>query len=152
MKSNFPSTSARVLAGLPFFLASIFLVVVTAADLSAKARVSKSSVNRGSGGGASPSASVPATFNGTYDPHQFPCGTPLNGPFTVLPTDVRIVVTATATIPTNDLTVTLLYGATPGTAAPVAGPEDTLTSSEVLLYQPGGPVPSVFPFWVQVCE
>ncbi len=153
MKSISHSTSARILAGLPFFLLSIFLVVLTVTDLSAKARASKTSPSRGSSiRSVSPSASVPIVFSGTYTPTQFPCGTPLNGPFTALPTDVRIVVTASATIPTNDLTVTLLYGATPGTAVPVAGPEDTATSSEVLLYQPGGPVPSTLPYWVQVCE
>jgi hypothetical protein len=150
MKKNSRTSTARVLAGLPFFLVSIFLIVVTVSDLSADASAGKTSAN--GSGTVSPAAAVPATFSGTYDPTEFPCGTPLNGPFTAAPTDVRIVVTATATIPTNDLTVTLLYGATPGTATPVAGPEDAATSSEVLLYQPGGPVPSTFPYWVQVCE
>src|SRR6185503_13038125 len=31
-------------------------------------------------------------------------------------------------------------------------PEDTGTSSELLLYQPAGGVPSLFPYYVQICE
>ncbi|PYL55692.1 MAG: hypothetical protein DMF29_01110, partial [Verrucomicrobia bacterium] len=96
----------------------------------------------------SPSLAVPTPFSGTYDPHVFPCGTPLNH-FTVLPGQARIVVQVSATIATNDLTVTLLYGAV--NPVPVAGPEDTGVSSELLLYQPGGLIPPG-DYWVQVCE
>jgi len=91
---------------------------------------------------------VPTPFSGTYDPHVFPCGTPLNH-FTVLPGQARIVVQVSATIATNDLTVTLLYGAI--NPVPVAGPEDAGVSSELLLYAPGGLIPPG-DYWVQVCE
>src|SRR5205814_2313708 len=99
----------------------------------------------------SPSLAVPVPFSGTYDPHVFPCGSTKH-PFTVLPGQARIVVQVSATIATNDLTVTLLYGPTAATASVVAGPEDTGISSEILLYQPGGIVPSTFQYYVQVCE
>jgi len=68
---------------------------------------------------------VPVPFSGTYDPHVFPCGTPLNH-FTVLPGQVRSLFQVSATIATNDLTVTLLYRE-PVNPVPVAGPEDTGT-------------------------
>lgn len=148
MKKNSSSITARVLAGIPFLLTGVVLLALST-TYGANRNKTKASKQRSV---ISPSVSVPVAFNGTYDPTVFPCATPKNGPFTALPTDVRIVVTVSATVPTNDLTVTLLYGATPGTAVPVAGPEDTGVSSEVLLYQPGGNVPSLFPYWVQVCE
>src|SRR5207248_11259571 len=72
--------------------------------------------------------------------------------FVVAPGQVRIIVQVSATVQTNDLTVTLLYGPTAATAAVVAGPEDTGVSTELLLYQPAGGVPSTFPYYVQVCE
>src|SRR4051812_37092468 len=55
-------------------------------------------------------------FMGTFDPHSFPCATPRHH-FTV-PLDgvnnqVRIIVQVDATVPANDLNVTLLYGAGP---------------------------------------
>src|SRR5207244_4016615 len=57
---------------------------------------------------------------------------------------------ASPPVPTNDITVTLLFGPDPSPVV-VAGPEDTLTSSELLLYQPGGGVPAG-EYQVQVCE
>jgi hypothetical protein len=149
MKSFTRSHSARVLAGLPFFLTGLFLIILTAADLSAKARADRSKAKRTDDvRGVAPAVSVPAPFSGTYDPHVFPCATPLNH-FTVLPGQARIVVQVSATIATNDLTVTLLYGTINPVA--VAGPEDGGTSSELLLYQPGGLIPPG-DYWVQVCE
>src|SRR5438045_2560745 len=102
MKKNSRPSAARVLAGLPFVLAGLFLLSFAISDLPAKNRA-----RRADKMSITPSLSVPVNFSGTYDPHTFPCGTPLNGPFIVLPTDVRIVVQVSATIPTNDLTVTL---------------------------------------------
>jgi len=77
--------------------------------------------------------SVPIPFSGTYDPQVFPCATPKNGPFIVGSGQVRIIVQVSATLATNDLTVTLLFGAGPNPVV-VAGPEDTGVSSELLLY------------------
>src|SRR6266404_9960978 len=149
MKKNSRTSAARVLAGLPFFLISIFLIVLTVTDLSAKARARRESAKQSSNvSSVTPALAVPVPFSGTYDPHEFPCGTPLNH-FTVLPGQVRIVVQVSATIATDDLTVTLLYGAI--NPAPVAGPEDGGTSSELLLYAPGGLIPPG-DYWVQVCE
>src|SRR2546423_7124718 len=125
MKSLTRSTSARVLAGLPFFLVSIFLIVLATSDLWARARASARKVSGHRVTSVNAPAAVPVPFMGTYTPTVFPCATPLNGPFAVLPTDLRIIVQVSATIPTNDLTLTLLYEATAGTAVPVAGPEDT---------------------------
>ena len=96
---------------------------------------------------AQPDVSVPAVFSGTYDPHVFPCASTKH-PFTVPPGQLRIIVQVSAAIPTNDLTVTLMFGPT---MTVVAGPEDTGTSSELLLYQPGGGVPAG-QYQVQVCE
>src|SRR5438309_1770020 len=109
MKSITHSTSARVLAGLPFFLISIFLI-----DLTARARSRKVSTRQAST--VSPTApSVPILFSGTnYDQHVFPCSTPLNGPFPVLAGQARIVVQVSATLANNDLTATLLFGPTAG--------------------------------------
>src|SRR5689334_17856774 len=132
MKKNSRNSAARILAGLPFVLTSLFLLFFSAMDLSATARnrtVSQKGIS--TKGTVSPALpSVPVAFSGTYDPHVFPCGTPLNH-FTVLPGQARIVVQVSATIATNDLTVTLLYGAI--NPVPVAGPEDEATSSELLL-------------------
>src|SRR5437660_11764904 len=108
MKKNSRNSAARILAGLPFVLTSLFLIFFSATDPSATARNRKASqkgINT-----VPPSLAVPVPFSGTYDPHTFPCGTPLNH-FTVLPGQARIVVQVSATIATNDLTVTLLYGA-----------------------------------------
>src|SRR5258708_6967035 len=132
MKKNSSSIKARVLAGLPFFLVSIFLVVLSATDLSAKARARRASVTRTASVG--PAVSVPSNFNGTYDPAVYPCATPRHQ-FMVPANQVRIVVQVTATVPTNDLTLTLLYGNDPN---PIfIHTEDTATSSEVYSYQPG---------------
>ncbi len=143
MKKNSSSIKARVLAGIPLLLTSVILLTFSVTyggnRSQAKAR------NRST---ISPSLAVPTPFSGTYDPHVFPCGTPLNH-FTVLPGQTRIVVQVSATIATNDLTVTLLYGAV--NPVPVAGPEDTGVSSELLLYAPGGLIPPG-DYWVQVCE
>jgi hypothetical protein len=147
MKKNSSSTKARVLAGIPFLLTGVVLLALST-TYGANRNKSKASKQRPV---ISPSLAVPTPFSGTYDPTVFPCATPKHT-FVVPPLQVRIIVQVSATVPTNDLTVTLLYGPTAATAAVVAGPEDTGTSSEVLLYQPGGFVPNVFPYYVQVCE
>ena len=85
------------------------------------------------------------TFTGSYDPNPFPCATAPH-PFTVPAGKLRIVVHVSAGIPTNDLSVTLLFG-----AVVVAGPEDTGTSSEVLTYEPPGGVPAGT-YNVKICQ
>jgi hypothetical protein len=95
-----------------------------------------------------PATSVPETFNGTYDPTVYPCATPRHH-FTVPANQVRIVVQVSATVPTNDLTLSLLYGPDPNPI--LIHTEDTATSSEVYAYQPaGGLAPGEYQ--VQICQ
>src|SRR6266550_7786619 len=126
------SSSRKAQATLGTLLLIIGIGLLAGSTLGGSDRTRKAST--------SPAASVPVLFSGTYDPHEFPCATPKNGPFVVPPGQVRIIVQVSATLATNDLTVTLLFGAGP-TPAVVAGPEDTGVSSELLLYQPAGGVP-----------
>src|SRR5947209_17699035 len=95
MKSLSRSTSARVLAGLPFFLVGLFLIALTTADLSAKARSRKASGQHIAS--VTPAASVPVAFMGTYNPTVFPCLTQLNCPFNAHPQDVIIISMVSAT-------------------------------------------------------
>src|SRR6476469_10517363 len=147
MKKNSSPIKARVLAGIPLLLTGIVLLALST-TYGAK-RKSRASAN-GQRATISPALAVPVPFSGTYDPTAFPCATPKHT-FPVLPGQVRIIVQVTATVPSDDLTVTLLYGPTPATAAVVAGPEDTGISTEALLYQPTGGVPGGT-YYVQVCE
>src|SRR3954464_1892708 len=94
------STKARVLVAIPFFLCAAFLVVLAFSSLSAASRAKITE----------PNLTGPTPFNGTYDPHPFPCATTRHQ-FTVPAGEARIIVQATATVPTNDISVTLLYGA-----------------------------------------
>jgi len=96
-----------------------------------------------------PAGPVTQVFSGTYDyPHVFPCATPRHH-FTVPAGQLRIVVQVDAGIPTNDLTVSLLFGADP---APVLiTTEDTGVAEEVLTYEPGGGVPAG-EYQVEICE
>src|SRR3989440_12928999 len=133
MKKTSSSIKARVIAGIPFLLAGVILLVLSTTYGASRNARFKASAQRPV---ISPSLAVPVPFSGTYDPHVFPCGSTKH-PFTVLPGQARIVVQVSATIATNDLTVTLWYGPTAATASVVAGPEDTGVSSEILLSQPG---------------
>src|SRR5438132_1609525 len=125
MKKNSSSIKARVLAGIPFLLTGVVLLALST-TYGANRNKSKASKQRTV---ISPSLAVPVPFSGTYDPTVFPCATPKHT-FAVLPGQVRIIVQVTATVPTNDLTVTLLFGPVAATAAVVAGPEDTGVSTE----------------------
>src|SRR5947199_9831910 len=92
MKKTSSSLNARVLACLPFFVASIFLLGLTATDFSARARSRKVSTKQGTTVGPT-APSVPILFSGTdYDQHVFTCRTPLNGTFPVLSGQVLICV------------------------------------------------------------
>ncbi len=87
-------------------------------------------------------------FQGSYDPHVFPCATARHH-FMVPAGQLRIVVQVSAGIPTNDLTVSLLFGPDPFPV--LLATEDTGTSSEVLTYTPGGGVPPG-EYQVQICQ
>ncbi|MDB6057564.1 MAG: hypothetical protein JWO95_1408 [Verrucomicrobiales bacterium] len=143
MKKSSASFNGRVIAAIPFIVAGLTLLAMATIYGGNRNRSRSVSVP------ASPNASVPQPFMGTYDPHAYPCATARHH-FTVLTPQVRIIVQVSATVPSNDLTVSLLYGSDPSPVL-VAGPEDTGVSSEALLYQPGGGVPPG-EYQVQVCE
>jgi hypothetical protein len=90
---------------------------------------------------------VTTTFSGTFDPHVYPCASPIHQ-FTVPPGQARIVVNVNATLPSNDITFTLLYGTS--ASAQLIHTEDTGVGNEVFAYQPGGGVPTGT-YEVQVC-
>src|SRR5438067_146594 len=90
----------------------------------------------------------PATFNGQFDATQaYPCSS-VPTVFTVPPGQARIIVNVNATVPTNDLAVTLLQGI--GATAQFIHTEDNGVGNEVFVYEPaGGVLPGNYS--VQVC-
>src|SRR5690349_6516695 len=95
-----------------------------------------------------PAASVPTPFSGTYDPHSFPCGSARHH-FMVPADQSGIVVQTSATVPTNDISVSLLFGPDPN---PVfINTDDAATSSEALVWEPAGGVPAG-EYQVQICQ
>ena len=146
MKTNSSSTKARVLAGIPLLLTGIILLALsTTYGAKRKSRVTGANAPRSV---ISPSLAVPSPFSGTYTPTVFPCGTPRHH-FMVPAGQARILVQVSATVPTNDLSMTLLFGSDP-TPVPLHT-EDTGTSSEAYLYQPAGGVPEG-EYQVQICQ
>jgi hypothetical protein len=143
MKKNSHSITARVLAGIPFFVIALFLLGSAIVNVSAghHARRLNAFV------AAAPQAAVPQPFSGTFDPNPYPCGTPRHV-FTVPAGQARIAVNVDATVPANDLAVTLLFGA--GANPTFIQTEDTGVGQEVLNYAPGGGVPAGV-YQVQVC-
>src|SRR4051812_7965236 len=140
MKRSSSSNTARVLLGIPFLLVGFLLAAAALSDLSAKSRAAVKAVI--------PQVAVPSQFSGTFDPNVYPCSSPLQGPFVVPPGQARIVVQVDATIPANDITVTLLYGAGPNPTFVTS--TDTGVGEEVINYSPGGAVPAGT-YQVQVC-
>lgn len=131
------STTARVLAAVPFFLCAAFLVVLAFSSLSAASRAK-----------VEPNLTGPTPFSGTYDPHPFPCASTRHH-FTVPAGEARIIVQTSATLPTNDISITLLYGADPNPVFVTT--EDTATSSEALTFAPAGGVPAG-EYQIQICQ
>ncbi|MFL6552112.1 MAG: hypothetical protein ACJ8LV_01980 [Chthoniobacterales bacterium] len=132
MKTNFSSSvSARSTLAVLFCLTGIGLLCVipligTRAQLPAN----------------------PATFSGQFDAIQaYPCSS-VPTVFTVPPGQARIIVNVNATVPTNDLAVTLLQGI--GATAQFIHTEDNGVGNEVFVYEPaGGVLPGNYS--VQVC-
>ena len=132
MKTNFSSSvSARSTLAVLFCLTGIGLLCVipligTRAQLPAN----------------------PATFSGQFDATQaYPCSS-VPSVFTVPPGQARIIVNVNATVPTNDLAVTLLQGT--GATAQFLHTEDNGVGNEVFVYDPaGGVLPGDYS--VQVC-
>ena len=95
-----------------------------------------------------PSSDGPQVFQGTYDPNPYPCATERHH-FHVPTGKSRIVVQVNATVPTNDLSVSLLYGSDPNPI--LVQREDTGTCCEALIYQPADGVPAG-EYQVQICQ
>src|SRR3982074_1533509 len=86
--------TARAALSTLLLVSSFFLTQLALSNLSARDRTRGSlRVQR--------DAPVPTTFNGTYDPHVFPCATTRHH-FTVPAGQARIAVQVTATVATND--------------------------------------------------
>src|SRR5438876_4951286 len=143
MKQTRSSITARASLSALFLLIGIGLLC--AIPLVAGSRPSTQTLPQTTTAPATPS---PTPFSGTYDPHVFPCATPRHH-FTVPAGQTRIEVQTTATLATNDITITLLFGPDPN-PSPLQT-EDTLTSSEVLVYAPSGGVPAG-EYQVQICQ
>ncbi len=141
MKKNSPSfITARVALSVLFLLGG--LALFCAIPLVAS---SYSSVRPRAQGPTGPTLPITTTYSGTYDSTSaFPCASPLHS-FTVPTGITRIEVTVAATLQSNDLTLTLLYGSTP------LHTEDTLVGTEAYIYSPAGGVPAGT-YQVQICE
>jgi PKD repeat protein len=87
-------------------------------------------------------------IQGTYDPHKYPCGSD-KLTFNVGPGKSSIVVQANATVPANDISVSLIYNHD-GTSELIKT-EDTGTCCEALRYAPAGQVPPG-EYQVQICQ
>lgn len=145
MKKNSTRLTARVLAGLPFFIIALSLLVGAMSNVFAAHRARHSARLQPTSLAAPP---VPQPFSGTFDSTKaFPCGTPRHK-FTVPAGQTHIVVNVDATVPANDIAVTLLFGDDPNPA--FVQTEDTGIGNEVLTYGPAGGVAAGV-YQVQVC-
>ena len=135
----FPIT-ARVTVAALFLISGVFLSLFAFSNLVASNRVKLGSVL--------PNVTGPTPFNGTYDPAVYPCTSPRHH-FTVPVGEARIIVQVRADVPTNDITINLLFGPDP-TPVFLDG-EDTGTFFELMVYEPGGSVPPG-EYQVQICQ
>ena len=144
MKTTSHSTRARVALGTMFIVCGLFLAVLGLTDAVAKGRArSRAQLAIG------PSVPVTQVFSGTYDSSKtFPCGSTRHH-FTVPAGQARIVVQVSATLQTNDLEMTLLFGSDPNPTP--LHTEDTGVGTEAYNYQPAGGVPAG-EYQVQICE
>ncbi len=138
MKKSTFSIAARVIAATPFLITGVILLALSTIYGGNRARTLS----------PQPNAPQPTQFSGTYDPHVFPCSTPKHH-FDVPAGKTRLVVQTSAVVPTNDITVTLLFG--PDAAPAPLQTEDTGTSSEALVYAPAAGVPAGR-YHVQICQ
>jgi|tagenome__1003787_1003787.scaffolds.fasta_scaffold20982775_3 hypothetical protein len=146
MKLTPHSVIARAALATLFLISALFCLGLAFSNALAGSRFFAGSGSKRSA--IQPSASVPAPFSGTYDPHTFPCGSARHH-FTVPAGQTRIIVQTSATVPTNDISVSLLYGSDPN---PVfIDTEDGGTSSEALIWEPGAGVPAG-EYQVQICQ
>lgn len=142
MKKNSSPSTARITLSTLFLIAGLFLAAFAMSNVSARPRGQQRPA-------PAPAVAVPQTYNGTYDPTSvFPCATPRHH-FMVPAGQVRIVVQVAASLQTNDLEMTLLYGSDPNPMP--LHTEDTGVGTEVFNYQPPGGVPPG-EYQVQICE
>lgn len=95
-----------------------------------------------------PTTSGTQVIQGTYDPHKYPCGSDKHH-FSIGAGKASIVVQVNATVPANDISVSLLYH--DGDKVNLIKTEDTGTCCEVLRYAPAGQVPPG-DYDVQICQ
>ena len=139
MKQTPLHQTARATLAILLTVTGIFLLALAFSNLFAGSRARVPKVMDVTG---------PTPFSGTYDPHPFPCATARHS-FTVPAGEVRIIVQTTATVPTNDLSVSLLYGS--GANPVFITTQDAATSTEALVWEPAGGVPAGV-YQVQVCQ
>src|SRR3954447_26790862 len=132
-------TRAAIISLLVVASISMLAMATTNAGARNKAAVAENSSNK-----VSAPNLTPTTFTGTFDPHAYPCSSQVHD-FTVPANQARIVVEVNANVPTNDITVTLLFGST------LIQTQDTGVGQEVINYAPGGVIPGGL-YHVQVCE
>jgi hypothetical protein len=137
--------TARAAVTTLFVTISFFLIVLGLSSVSAR--------DRNHGGRKTiappkPALAVPTPFSGTYDPAVFPCASARHH-FIVPAGQARILVQVSATVPTNDITMSLFFG--PDPTPMLLHTEDTGTSSEAYNYQPPGGVPAG-EYQVQICQ
>lgn len=137
------STTARATLGAIFLVAGAFIAVLAFSDASTTGRP------HALGRPTNPLLSTPQPYSGTYDSqHVFPCSTPRHH-FTVPTGQARIIVTVAATLQSNDLTLTLLFGSDPNPTP--LHTEDTGVGTEAYNYEPAGGVPAG-EYQIQICE
>jgi extracellular elastinolytic metalloproteinase len=92
------------------------------------------------------------SFSGTYNPSACTTVDPAynNGPFVVAAGQKSIDVAVSAVLPSNDIAINLIFGATEATGA-VVGSSDVATSPEAIHYAPAGGVPPGN-YFVQTCQ
>jgi hypothetical protein len=140
MKKDSSSITARVTLSALFLLSG--LALFCAIPLVASSRPAVRTQTQAPTG---PTLPMTTPYSGTYDASSpFPCGSPLHQ-FTVPTGITRIEVTVAATLQSNDLTLTLLFGSTP------LHTEDTGVGTEAYIYSPPGGVPAGV-YQVQICE
>ena len=145
MKTSPISVTARTTLAVLFLMAGLFLLATALSDLLAGSRAEK---YRARHRPAAPTVTEPIPFDGTYDPAPFPCGTARHH-FIVPAGEARIIVYVQTTLPSNDITIHLLYGPDPSPALVTS--QDTATGSELLVYEPSGGIPAG-EYQVQVCQ
>ncbi len=132
MKTSSASATARTTLAALLLLAGLCLLGLTFSNVLV--------THRAHAAADAPNLTEPVSFSGTYHLAAYPCNSPRHK-FTVPAGEARIIVYVQTTLPTNDITVTLLRTALPDPEVLVLR-HDTATGSELLVYEPGGTLPA----------